>query len=276
MYADDTNLFFTHNNINTLCNTVNRELEAVTKWIKANKLSLNLEKNNFMLFSRTHSKLPQPIVMDNVQIKNVSNTKFLGTIIDDKLTWKYHIEHICKVISRNIGMMNKLKYSFTQNVLLSLYSTLVLPYINYGILAWGNCSSYLLERILLLQKKAMRVVSNVHFRYHTHTLFFSNNVLKVHDLYKLNLAVFMFQKYTHELPPALSNLFMTNNQIHQYPTRQVNHFHLPRTRTALMQDTFIYTGPKFWNSLPQNIKEIRNLSLLKLKVKKRLLSLYNH
>ena len=125
MYADDTNLFFTHKNIDTLCNLVNTELEAVTKWIKANKLSLNLEKTNFMLFSSTFPELPRPIYMDNVQIQKVSKTKFLGTIIDDKLTWKYHIENICKIISRNIGMMNKLKYTFPSKVLLSLYSTLV-------------------------------------------------------------------------------------------------------------------------------------------------------
>ena len=276
MYADDTNLFFTHKNIDTLCNLVNTELEAVTKWIKANKLSLNLEKTNFMLFSSTFPELPRPIYMDNVQIQKVSKTKFLGTIIDDKLTWKYHIENICKIISRNIGMMNKLKYTFPSKVLLSLYSTLVLPYLNYGILSWGNSASYLLERILLLQKKAMRVISNVHFRHHTDTLFFSNNVLKVHDLYKLNLAVLMFQKQNQELPPALGNMFTLNNEIHQYPTRQINHYHLPRTRTVLTQNTFIFTAPKFWNSLPRDMREIRSIFLLKHKLKMLLLSSYNH
>ena len=274
MYADDTNLFFSHKNTDTLCNTVNTELQAVTKWIKANKLSLNLEKTNFMLFSTTLSELPQPIIMDNVQIQKVSKTKFLGTFIDDKLTWKFHVEHVCKTISRNIGMMNKLKYTFPSKVLLSLYSTLVLPYLNYGILAWGNSALYLLDRILLLQKKAMRVISNAHFLDKSDELFHSNKVLKVSDIYKLNTAVLMFQKLNNTLPPSISNMFILNNQIHRYPTRQIDQFHLPRTRTVLTQNTFIYTAPNYWNSLPREIKDLKGLFHLKRKIKKNLLSLY--
>ena len=120
----------------------------------------------------------------------------------------------------------------------------------------------------------MRVVNNVGFREHTSNIFFENKVLKIYDMYKHNLAVLMFQKHSHELPPSLNNLFRTNSQIHDYPTRQSNHFHLPITRTALMQDTFLYTGPKFWNSLPKEMQNIRNLSLLKIKLKKNLLSVY--
>ena len=74
----------------------------------------------------------------------VTKTKFLGVIIDENLTWKNHIDGIIKTISRNIGMINKLKFFVPERILRTLYCTLVLPYINYGILIWGQaCKTYL-------------------------------------------------------------------------------------------------------------------------------------
>ena len=84
------------------------------------------------------------IILDDVSLNKVTSTKFLGVIIDDKLTWKNHIDAVSKTISRNIGMLTKLKHYVPEFILHSLYCTLVLPYINYGILIWGNtCKTYL-------------------------------------------------------------------------------------------------------------------------------------
>ena len=78
------------------------------------------------------------IILDNTKLDRVTKTKFLGVIIDENLTWKNHIDGITKTISRNIGMINKLKFFFVpERILRTLYCTLVLPYINYGILIWG-------------------------------------------------------------------------------------------------------------------------------------------
>ena len=75
----------------------------------------------------------------------VSSTKFLGVIIDENLTWKNHIDAISKTISRNTGMLTKLKHFVPENILYSLYCTLILPYINYGVLTLvllrGGCTN---------------------------------------------------------------------------------------------------------------------------------------
>ena len=92
-------------------------------------------------------------MFDNILINKESQIKFLGVTLDDKLSWKSHINNICKTISRNIGIINKLKWYLPQNVLLALYSTLVLPYLNYSILAWGNSMVMQIQKISLLQKK---------------------------------------------------------------------------------------------------------------------------
>ena len=78
------------------------------------------------------------VILDNVSLERVNSTKFLGVIIDKNLTWKNHIDAISKTISRNIGMLTKMKHYVPEYILYSLYCTLVLPYINYGILILGK------------------------------------------------------------------------------------------------------------------------------------------
>ena len=179
MFADDSNLFFSHPDPQILVNTVNTELVKVSQWIKANKLTLNVTKSKYMIFSNSLEKLPDDIFVDTTALEQVSNIKFLGVNVDNKLTWKHHISTITKTISRNIGVINKLKFCLPSSNLLMLYSTLVLPYINYGILVWGNTHQYLLEKILLLKNKCLRIIFNLNPLAHTDELFFENKILKV-------------------------------------------------------------------------------------------------
>ena len=233
LFADDSNIFFSHDNVNQLIRIVNSELIHVTDWIKANKLSLNLQKTNYMLFSNKINSLPDNLIFDNTVLENVSVTKFLGVTIDNKLSWKPHIDNICKTISRNIGIINKLKFFLPSRTLLTLYHTLILPYINYGILAWGCAIQTQLHRILLLQKKALRIIFHTHFRSHTDNLFFENNILKVSDIHLFQLGQFMYKLNKDDLPVIFSNMFCKNSSVHDYPTRQRNSYHLPQTRTLL-------------------------------------------
>ena len=78
------------------------------------------------------------IILDDTKLDRVTNTKFLGVIIDENITWKQHIDATSKTISRNIGVINKLKHYLPGRILYSLYCSLVMPYINYGVLVWGN------------------------------------------------------------------------------------------------------------------------------------------
>ena len=134
LFADDSSVFFSHKNPQTLLETVNSELSNVTLWIHANKLSLNLQKTNYMLFSNSLITLPGDVSFNDVQIDRVFSITFLGLHIDEKLNWKLHINNLCKLLSRNTGVIYKLKSVFPQSILRMLYSTLILPYLNYGVL----------------------------------------------------------------------------------------------------------------------------------------------
>ena len=128
LFADDSNVFFSHDNPVNLVNTVNAELNKLTEWIRANKLSLNLQKTKYMLFSNTIDTLPTNIIFDDTPLENVSDIKFLGVTVDNRLSWKPHISNICKTISRNIGVIYRLKFHIPSSSLITLYSSLILPW----------------------------------------------------------------------------------------------------------------------------------------------------
>ena len=117
MFADDTNLFYSHKNVKTLFNTVNLELNEC---FKANKLSLNAEKSiRFHKLSKRDNipaKLPNLLINDTI-IQRENAIKFLGVIIDENLTWKNHITTIGNKIYKNIGLLYKSKFLLNKTCL---------------------------------------------------------------------------------------------------------------------------------------------------------------
>ena len=274
LFADDSSVFYSDKNPRKLLQTINSELISVNDWIIANRLSLNLVKTNYMLFSNTLASLPDNIIFNDIQITEVLSTKFLGLHIDNKLNWKDHISYLCKLLSRNTGIINSLKSIFPKNVLCMLYSTLILPYINYGILAWGNAANVHLDGLLKVQKRAIRIICGVTTRSHTNILFYENKFLRLHDIFDFNLGCIMYQFSKKELPHALVSLFIRNDQVHSYCTRQASSFHLPLVRTSFRLNTLVYTGPKLWNSLANSLKQSVSLNVFKKKLKIVLLKRY--
>ena len=274
LFADDSNIFYTHHDPQSLVNTMNAEFKKVTNWIKANKLSLNLQKTNYMLFSHSLPHLPHQILLDNTEIKEVQTTKFLGLTIDNKLTWNSHINNVCKTVARNIGVINKLKKFLPITALTMLYCTIILPYLNYGILAWGNATQTRLNKVLLLQKKVMGAICNAPYRAHTDELFRQKRILKINDLYRFHLFQFMYQLDRNNIPNDLKKKFIKNNSLHAYNTRQLNDYHLPKSKTVFSSKTVFFTGPKNWNSLDKTIKEAATLNRFKSQVKKIMLNSY--
>ena len=274
LYADDTSVFFSHKDPETLVNTVNLGLNSIYEWICCNKLSLNVVKTQCMLFSNSIEMLPHNVILNDNVIELVDSTKFLGLEIDTKLSWKQHISHICKILARNVGVMNKLNPFLPSNILLKLYNTLILPYLNYGLLAWGNSSQRNLERLLIIQKRAMRIICHENRLAHSNHLFFSNKVLKIEDLYNLRLGSFMFQLNKGELPASLSALFSKNQHFHSYPTTLSSSFHLPMVRTIYKQKTVVYSGPSFWNTLEESLKTLPGFFIFKRKLKAKHIASY--
>ncbi len=273
LFADDTTILFSHKQIESQIKLVNKELNEVCNWFKANKLSVNASKTNYMILGTPHmtSVKQTDIVLDNTTLDRVQCTKFLGVLIDESLTWKNHIDCVSKTISRNIGIMNKLKHYVPDHILHTLYCTLVLPYLNYGILVWGNTCKTYLNKLVKLQKWAIRTVSNSHYRSHTGPIFSKYKILKVNDMYNLELGAFMFKYSTNGLPNVFNNYFVKRSDIHNYPTRRANDLNLTKNKKCFSDNAVRTSGPILWNSINKSLKMANSLKHFREMYKRELL-----
>ena len=277
LFADDTNIFYSHENLEILFNTLNTEIDKVSQWFICNKLSLNISKTNFIRFKPTASQNNYNrynINIDGLSLTELRSTKFLGITIDSSLTWNDHIHNIHTSVSRTIGILYRLKNFISQNSLVILYNALILPYITYCNIVWGNCGSTKINPILNLQKRAVRLITSSQYLSPSNPLFCRLKTLKIEDLHTFQTAVFMHKYTFNRLPKIFDGFFTPNSIVHSYPTRQSSDYHLENPRIILAQRSLKHNGPDIWNSLPPNLKQCTSLYIFKRELKNALLSQY--
>ena len=276
LFADDTNVFYSHPNIHTLIDTINSELNKLSSWFKCNKLSLNIEKNNFIRFSNIHSQnlRHDDIFIDGLALNEKNDTKFLGITIDANLNWNKHIHNVCTSVSRATGILNKFRHFLPTKALTTIYNSLVLPHISYCNTAWGNSGITQINSILLLQKRAIRICSHSHYLSNTDPIFHKLNFLKANDIHYFQTAIFVYKFSKNILPLTFRDMFTLNTNIHSYPTSHSFDLHLSNPKIVLAHRSIRHHGPDVWNSLPSNIKSCTSLYSFKASLKKHLLSQY--
>ena len=111
-----TQVFFIEGtNYDKVIDIVNKELELINIWLIANKLTVNIKKTHYMMFHRTRIKYNiRDITINGKNVAYTKNTKFLGVIIDNKLTWSDHIIYIKNKISKSIGITHKTRNFLTK------------------------------------------------------------------------------------------------------------------------------------------------------------------
>ena len=207
------------------------------------------------------------IYLNDNEIPRVDKTKFLGVYVDSKLSWKYHIAEVEKKVSKNTGIIRKFAYFLPVNIQRILYCTLILPYLSYCNIVWGNTFESNLKRLRVYQNHIIRHLCNVRNvrpgGIRTDTLFNELKLLRLKDITDFQLGLFMY-KCTHNLlPDHLCHLFEKNSEHHKYETRSSPLIHIPKHKKILFQHTVRFSGPKIWNSLSPDLKAVPSLNLFK-------------
>ena len=122
---------------------MNVELHNVYQWLVSNKLTLNLKKTNFVIFRPYQKRLPffPTIYINDRQTNKLTyleckdHVKYLGVLIDYKMSWKNHIDSITLKLSKTIGLLSKIRHFVPFHTLVSIYNCLVVPYLRYGVIA---------------------------------------------------------------------------------------------------------------------------------------------
>jgi hypothetical protein len=258
LFADDTNFLYSNQNFNALIQEINLSLRNISNWFANNELSLNIEKTNFLLFhsqGQNIAHLDFTIKINNEQISQQNNLKFLGIDLDSNMNWKSHLNKKASQIARVNGVLCRLKHQLPPHILKIIYETLILPHITYGITAWGNVNSVALQRIMTLQKKSIRLITKSKYNCHTEPLFQKTRLLKVENIFQLNCCKIYHKLIKGHLPQYFLSQLQTNCIIHSHNTRQHDHIHTKNITKVLLKQSINFKISTAWNLLPEEIRE---------------------
>ena len=267
-FADDSTITHVTNNIIEAIHTIEEEFDKILEWLAANKLIINLDKTHLMLFT---NKKPRPksisINAKGQTINEITETKFLGVILDNALNWNAHIQYISKKISKSVSLLKMLKFTFPTRILKSLYYSFVYPYFNYCNLIWGGAADTHIKPLVQLQKKCTRIISKVGYLDHTEPLFSELKLLNIEQIYNLNCSKFIFCSENKIKYTEFSDRIRTNGSYHRYPTSTRNELRNPLIRKTRFKKSFFNHGINMMKILPDNIKYAKSLSTFKRKIK---------
>lgn len=272
MFADDTNLLYTDSDLKTCISKAEAELDKIKKWFDYNRLYLNEKKTKLMVFGIQRKKSDIKLCLNGTEIERVYETKFLGIILDQEISWGPHIKYVKSKVSKTIGILYKTKTILNAKSLSMLYSTLILPYFSYCAEIWGNGCKTRLDPVIKLQKRAIRLINRSGFREPTSSLFLKSYQLKFLDIVKLKLLKLMYQVVNGSLPESIRSFFQQRRG--QYNFRGVFRFEKGKIRTNLKLRCVSSVGIRLWNDLDDKIKLINSLNKFKQSLKYKIINSY--
>ena len=305
LFADDTNIYYESKNLKEIEKTVNEELKKLSLWLNINRLALNVAKTNFVIFRSCQKFLDHNVtlVMNRKALQQKDHVKYLGVLLDQHLKWKYQINNVALKISRGIGILAKLKPYLKMNLLKNVYYSLVYSHLSYGVLAWGSADKTLRNKLVVLQNKAIRILSKVqYFQIYgqdpgplpsSEPLYSKLEILKFDDIFRLNVANFVYSTLDFQTPQIFHDWFVFDYEIHDHSTRLSsviiceNYFDVGSVHRSLMlhtstncnnnygKKTMKTTGPSIWNCVPDYIQEVTSIQSFKSKFKAYLINQYD-
>ena len=162
MFADDTNVFINHKHINEVYNKAQHELNNITYWLSANRLSLNISKTKYIIFNSNRKKYSRnntiavPCI-NNIPLERVDTMSFLGVILQENLSWKPHILNLLKQIRRNAAVIYKLKHYLNTNNMINIYHCLITSQLRYCITSWNHGNTTLMKKLDQLCNKLQNI-----------------------------------------------------------------------------------------------------------------------
>jgi hypothetical protein len=288
LFADDTNIFIRAKSKLQAFNNTNTILELVRNYMNSNKLHINIGKSCYMYFTKQKVLNDQNNTETEIKIgknilKQVSETKFLGVVIDDKLNWEPHLKQLRKKLVSCTGSLNRIKDNVPDNLHKDLYHTLFESYLTYGITVWGGVSDTKLLPLFRAQKQCIRIMFGDKEAYldkfktcarsrpietqildgtffskeHSKPLFNKNKVMTLYNLHHLHCISETYKILRFRTPISMYGLFNLSNR----PGKDT------LVLSPFQSNTFIYKAGVLWNSVRQklNIFEFTEVSVGSLK-----------
>jgi hypothetical protein len=240
LFADDTTEAFSIERQESHAQHIEEHKTAVMTWVERNGLKMNADKTVAITFCRRGA----------LTSEETSTVKFLGVHIDQNLTFDAHVDHVATKVKQGIFCLRKLRDFLPRKKLVEVYHALIQSHLSYALLAWGYTSARNIDRLVKLQKWAVRTIMFKSRRHSCRMLFRELGILTLPSLYILNASRYIHDNVDH----------LVERPTHRYELRCRNALPLRKTHTEKAQKYIDNIGIKIYNNIPVTIKELNAAS----------------
>ena len=271
MFADDVMIYVTGKSINEIKSALQACVTGAFNWYTANRLSINSSKSNVMLIGSQRAIHTQSqeleIYLGDTKLEQVRSTRYLGIEVDCLFKWDCHVQNMCRSISGKLAMLSRLRPFMSQTLLSKVYSTHILPCIDYGITIWSNCNEGTKQLISRLQKRAARIVKgnfdyvNIRGADLMNDLGWQTIDMRQNYFY----STLMYKCIHGDAPVWLTNQILMACEYHDVNTRNASQMNVivPKPKVDFFRKSLQYQGATVWNHLPLHVKESSSLHSFK-------------
>ena len=247
------------------------ELNNLSCWLKADRLSLNVAKTELMIIG---SRQRLSVQCDDLEIrihdqiiKRFDHTKSLGLTIDDHLSWCKYVDKICKKVSSAIGALKRVQPFISKETAIQIYNALIMPHFDYCSSIWDCLSGYLSDELQKLQNRAAMIITKSPLDTSLDHLLSTLDWERLFLRRKKQKALMMFNGMNGLAPGYLQSL---SSQCHSvYNSRDSEgKLTIPKPSTNYLKRSFSYRGATLWNNMPKSLKNAVSVNHFKQLIKK--------
>ena len=268
LFADDSTIHTQSSNLKTLQSSLQQACDNVQHWCERNKMVLHPDKTQCMVITSRQKHQREPltlsITLQSTLLRQVHKHKVLGVYIDQELKWQTHIEYICKIVSRNLFLLKKLRLYVNVDARKLFFQAHCLSHINYASTIWCNAGDVHIKKINSLHRRGVKLISDSQLS--TDEKFKELCILTLPKQFTYNVALLIFKILQGHAPSYLKDLLTESpNQ-----SRFIKLL-LPLPRIDLFKSSLSFCGSKVWNSLPSCITNCNTINSFKVSLRTHLL-----
>lgn len=224
LFADDAVFIISDDSLQGMYDKIRKLFSDLAKYLVSNKLVPNLGKSKLMFFNSKPKVDLEALTFSGERIEWVSEFKYLGLVINNRMSYSSHIDRICTKISQFIGVFFNLNKILPQDVLVLLYHTFILPHLMLHIVLWGKAPEVHLNKLRVKQNKLLRAILNVEMvngvpQRGSMSMYNELGLLTVDNLFKYQLFRFLNSLLNGNMPSFYNLLLRPLLSSHNYSTR---------------------------------------------------------
>ena len=277
MFADDKNVIVSDKDPNNAIRKANIELNNIDQYMAANKLIINKGKTSYLMLKPKGAKkftLTEKLKIGNEEIKQVSEARYLGVILDEKLNFKKQYESVKNKLESTVRALICTRNLLNYRAKFQLYNALFESHVNYCAISYmDKLSKGQIQNLKRLQKKAIRLIFNASKFSHTDNLFKLANITPIEKLYEHEAIKFVFKNFSElsamSQPVAIRDILLNNSEKTKYLTRFDDDTTKIRPKNHKTGQCVFSLITK-WNNANSNLRNAGNLFSLKRMLKNEL------